>query len=204
MNRSRQLIFGELNNENDCFEVIAVMSSNDFIGRIHCVKNENDPSLWYYGDLFVVPEYRRKGIAKQIIRTAINHLSEIGAKTLRCYVEPDNIPSINLQKSLGLVERPFETFNTFTNDGQIMYEIEIPSILSVISATVYEAYFVRMIFVQNKKELHTDNISLSEWKQILSAYDPDEKHFLICKTESRGRYACGFFNKKTWDSRVVG
>ncbi len=63
-NRSRQYIFDELVNSNDCFGVIATTAKNQIIGRIHCVRNENNPHLWYYGDLFVIPEYRRRGIAK--------------------------------------------------------------------------------------------------------------------------------------------
>ena len=54
-NRSRQYIFDELVNSNDCFGVIATTAKNQVIGRIHCVKNENNPHLWYYGDLFVIP-----------------------------------------------------------------------------------------------------------------------------------------------------
>ncbi len=180
-NRSRQYIFDELVNGNDCFGVIATTSNDDVIGRIHCVRNERDHSLWYYGDLFVIPEYRRNGIAKQMIHTTINHLSEIGASVLRCYVEPNNLPSRNLQVSIGFKEKDFENFNDFTNDGEIMYEINIPNSLTTIPATINEAYFVRILFAQNKEVLNIPNISLAEWKEILSAEDPDEEHFMICK-----------------------
>ena len=181
INRSRQYIFDELINSNDCFGVIATTSKNQVIGRIHCVKNESNPRLWYYGDLFVTPEYRRNGIAKQMIHAATNHLSEMGATTLRCYVKPDNIPSRNLQMSLCFLEKPFESFNDFTNDGEIMYELDIPNSLTIIPATTTEAYFVRILFAQNKDILNSGNISLSEWREILSVEDSDEKHFLICK-----------------------
>ena len=180
-NRSRQYIFDELVNGNDCFGVIATTSRNQVIGRIHCVKNESDPCLWYYGDLFVTPEYRRNGIAKQIILAAINYLSEIGATNLRCYVNPNNVPSRNLQVILGFSEKLFEPFNGFINDGEIMYELDLPSPLTVIPATINEAYFVRILFAQNRDVLNHGNITLSEWKEILSVEDPDEKHFLICK-----------------------
>ena len=181
VNRSRQYIFDELINENDCFGVIATTSNGEVVGRTHCVRNEIDPLLWYYGDLFVIPEYRRIGIAKQMIHTAMKHLSEMGAATLRCYVEPNNIPSRNLQISVGFTEKAFETFNDFINDGKIMYEINIPNCLTIIPATIHEAYFVRILFAQNKDALNSSDISLSEWKELLSAENPDEKHFLICK-----------------------
>lgn len=180
-NRSRLYIFEELLSGNDCFGVIATTSNNEVVGRLHCVKNETNPLLWYYGDLFVIPEYSRMGVAKQMIHTAINHLSEIGATTLRCYVEPNNMPSRNLQISVGFSEKTFESFNSFINDGEIMYEIDIPNCLTIIPATIHEAYFVRILFVQNKDSLNTSDISLREWKELLSAEDPDEKHFLICK-----------------------
>ena len=181
VNRSRQYVFDEIMDENDCFGVVATTQNNDVVGRLHCVKNEINPKLWYYGDLFVIPEYRRVGIASQMIRTAINHLSELGATTLRCYVEPDNTPSRNLQLSVGFSEQPFELFNNFTNDGQIMYETKVPNNLTIIPATKNEAYFVRILFVQSKRNLNVSDISLNEWKELLSANDNDEKHFLICK-----------------------
>lgn len=51
----------------------------------------------------------------------------------------------------------------------------------MIPATVNEAYFVRILFIQNRDALNTDNISLEEWKDLLAANDPDERHFLVCK-----------------------
>lgn len=182
VNRSRQYIFDELIiNNNDCFGVIAVNSNNEVIGRMHCVKNESNPELWYYGDLFVVKEYRRNGIATRMIKAAIEHLSEIGATQLICYVEPENTASRNLQTSAGFVEKAFETFNGFITDGDIMYSLQIPTSYSVMPATVNEAYFVRVLFVLNREALKTGDISYSEWQELLSLKDSDEKHFLICK-----------------------
>lgn len=181
VNCVRKDVFDGLTDENDCFEVIAVTAKGEVVGRVHCIRNETDFSLWCYGDLFVTPEYRRMGIARQMAETAISRLSEMGAAVLRCYVDPDNMPSRNLQKSIGFEEKPFKTFNLLDNDGEIMYEIKIPSCFCVIPATSDEAYFVRIMFVQNKNELKTENISLHEWKELLSADNSDEKHFLICK-----------------------
>ena len=190
VNCVRNAVFDELTDENDCFEVIAMTAKGEVVGRMHCIRNETDYSLWYYGDLFVTPEYRRMGIARQMVETAISRLSEIGAAVLRCYVDPNNMPSRNLQKSIGFEEKPFKTFNCLCNDGQIMHEIKIPSCFCVIPATVNEAYFVRIMFVQNKSELKTENISLNEWKELLSADNPDEKHFLICKGAVPACYMC--------------
>ena len=181
VNRSRQYIFDEIMNENDCFGVVATAANRAVIGRLHCVRNETDPKLWYYGDLFVIPEYRRMGIASKMINAALDHLSDLGAVTLRCYVEPENAPSRDLQASVGFSEKNFETFNDFINDGEIMYEMPVPNNLTVIPATENEAYFARILFAQNKEILHAEDIGFSEWSELLSLNDRDEKHFMICK-----------------------
>ena len=181
VNRSRQYIFDEIANGNDCFGVLAVTSSGELVGRIHCVQNEQDPSRWYYGDLFVKAEYRRMGIAKQMLSAAITHLTERGASSLCCFVEPCNLASKSLQLSMGFAEREHKPFNGFITDGEIMYERAIENGLSVIPATADEAYFVTVLFAQNRYALHADRILLDEWKTYLSAGDEDERHFLICK-----------------------
>lgn len=180
--RSRQYVFDRfVLDEHDGFEIVATASDNEVIGRIHCVQNDSDPLLWYYGDLFVVPEYRRLGIAKEMISTVIQHLSELGASTLRCYVDPNNLPSRNLQISMGFVEKTFETFNNFENEGDIMFEREIPSCFSCVPATEEDAYFARILFVQNRDSLHIGDIGMDEWRRRLSAKNNDERHFLVCK-----------------------
>ena len=179
--RSRQYVFDQFLDENDWLEVVAVTSDNEVVGRIHCVQNNSNPSLWYYGDLFVVAEYRRRGIAKQMVAAAIQHLSELGATVLRCYVEPDNQPSRNLQRSMGFSEKPFETFNDFDNEGDVMFEKDVPSCFACVSATVEDAYFVRIMFVMNRERLNIGDISMDEWRQRLSAQDDEVRHFLICK-----------------------
>ena len=180
--RSRQYVFDRfVLDENDGFEVVAIAVNNEVVGRIHCVQNDSNSSLWYYGDLFVVPEYRRCGIAKELIGAAVQHLSELGASVLRCYVEPNNLLSRNLQISMGFAEKPFETFNDFENEGEIMFEKEMPSCFSCVPATAEDAYFVRIMFVMNRDRLHMGDISMNEWQQRLSVKNDDERHFLICK-----------------------
>ena len=147
VNRLRQDVFDEITNGNDCFGVIALTAKNEVIGRLHCVRNKENIKMWYYGDLFVIPEYRRMGIATQMIEKAKSHLSEIGAQSLCCYVEPDNVASRQLQISVGFSERTFCTFNNFMNDGEIMYELQIVNNFCIIPATVDEAYFVRKLLI---------------------------------------------------------
>lgn len=60
------------------------------------------------------------------------------------------------------------------------FENKSDMILSVKEATINDAEFVGRIFSQNRAALHAENISLSEWKEILSVKDADEKHFIVC------------------------
>lgn len=104
----------------------------------------------------------------------MNHLGELGALTLRTYVEPNNKPSIELQKDLGFTKSPFEKFNNLINDDQIMFDFGLPRPYSVIPATEDEADFVMMFYQQNIDYLHGKPSSLDEWKAILSNNDVDE------------------------------
>ncbi len=165
----------------DCFCVVACDCEENVIGRLYCIQNEQDEKLWYYGDLFVVKEYRKMGIASRMLKAAINHLLELNARTLRCYVESDNHASISLQKSTGFCEKPYKPFNELINDGQLMFELELKDDITVIPATVDEARFVTMFYRQNETALHGGNITFDEFKMMLSAEDADEQNFLICR-----------------------
>lgn len=76
--------------ETDCFNVIAQNEAGDVVGRLFCLQNAQNKSLWYYGDLFVVPEYRRRHIAQRMLEFAENVLFDKWCSTLRCYVEAEN------------------------------------------------------------------------------------------------------------------
>lgn len=179
-NRVRRMVY-DGKYDSDCFNVIAADKAGNVVGRLYCLQNQADPSLWYYGDLFVAPELRRMGIATKMAEAAFERLKESGAEKLRTYVEPSNQASLALQKSLGFSERPYEVFDHLLNEGDIMFEIMIPPLLNVVPATVDEAVFVCMFYTQNIKALHGEKTAFSDWKEILSKNDPDEQNFLICK-----------------------
>ena len=180
VNRIRRMTYGD-DYSADCFEVVALDQRDEVIGRLYCIQNEQDKQLWYYGDLFVVSEYRRMGVAKRMIRAAIDHLVELGAKVLRSYVAPDNAPSIALQKSVGFLEKPYRKFNDLIHENEAMFELALPSPYTVIPAGAEEAPFVMIFYRQNMEALHGAPISLEEWRDILSAEDEDERNFLICR-----------------------
>ena len=179
INKIKERIYCDIY-ESDCFTVVAVARNGEVIGRIYCVQSIDEKDLWYYGDLFVIPKWRRKGIAVQMIRAAISHLSGISAKVLCCYVEPDNYASIALQKSIGFLEKPFRNFNNLLNEGRKYFEIDIPALLSAVKATAHDAVFAAWFYKQNEDALHGGNISYQEFKSAFLSDDSDEQNFLLC------------------------
>ncbi len=165
---------------SDCFNVIAINAVGEVIGRMFCLKNQLQPSLWYYGDLAVCPEYRRQHIASKMLAAAIESLISRGCSVLRTYVEPENIASLKLQASFGFSEKPYEVFDNLLNEGELMLEKEL-SVYSVFPATANDARFITMIYGKNKDILHGNTIIFDEWEKLLSKNDPDEAHFLIHK-----------------------
>lgn len=172
---------------SDCFNVIAINAVGEVIGRLYCLKNQSQPHLWYYGDLAVCPDYRRHHIASKMLAAAIESLMNRGCTVLRTYVEPENIPSLNLQAAFGFAEKPYEVFDNLLNEDQLMLEKEL-SLYFVNPATVDDAQFITMIYGKNADALHGNTIMFDEWKELLSKNDPDEAHFLIHK----GAMPCGW------------
>ena len=168
--------------ETDYFNVIAQSCSDDFVGRLCCIQNIDDPTLWYYGDLFVVENHRRKHIAEKMITTAFDLLKDKGCKTVRTYVDPQNTSSLELQKKLGFTEKPYQTFNDLINNGDLMFEKQFGQIYNAV--TVREKLDVKIVatlYNRNLKALHGDKISYAEWCKSILNNDTDEENFLICR-----------------------
>jgi len=193
---------------SDCFNVLALNADNIIIGRLFCLKNQENPKRWYHGDLFVSENYRRKGIASRMISAAIQKISDLGGEILHAYTAKTHIASLDLHKSLGFTEKSTVQFDHLIHgDEQIMLEYLIGSHYNVIPAGMYEAVFFMTFYMQNRKKLHGEHISYADWQKILSAEDSDEKHFLACKGAMP--LACLRINglknddKKAWISMLI-
>ena len=151
------------------------------MGRLFCLQNAENKRLWYYGDLFVVSEYRRRHIAQRMLEFAENVLFDKWCNTLRCYVEPENEASLAFQAKTGFTERPYQSFNELINDGQLMFEKELSTFNAAEAHGKIAAQYIAAIFGSNAEALHSRIIPCSEWCSLLSSDDPDEKHFLIRK-----------------------
>lgn len=190
---------------SDCFNVIA-SSGNKVIGRIQCLRSVTNTRLWYYGDMFVAPEYRRRHIATQMLNTAFEVLGDRGCRVVRAYVEPENIPSLGLQKKFGFKEVPYERFDDLLNEGELMFERDLQA-YTIVPASEEMALYICELCEQCAESLHIGEIVYrdfyNEIVQMLN--DTDEKNFLIY----RGAFPCawlklnGFTDDMGWLSMLA-
>jgi len=52
----------------------------------------------------VFPEFRSRGYATEAARRLLDFAKELGARTIRASVSPDNVPSLAIVRTLGLVK----------------------------------------------------------------------------------------------------
>lgn len=77
----------------------AAFSGDKFLGGVmtYLITEERSATE----NIFVLPEWRRKGVAKAFITEALKHLKEKGKTMATLCADGDNKPAINLYKSLG-------------------------------------------------------------------------------------------------------
>lgn len=84
-----------------------------------------------------------------------------------------------------------------SNDGQLMFEKEFPTFNAAEAHGKIAAQYIATIFGSNAQALHSEIIPYREWCSLLSANDPDEKHFLIRK----GGIPCAYLKVNGLESR---
>lgn len=107
------------------FCVVLYSKKNAVIGFAHFIQNSKETEKWFYTDLWVDEKYRRLGNAKILVTAGYKYLSNIGAKSLLCTVDNQNIPSIKTQISLGFKEIDSEPFEFFDTTDLLMFIKEI-------------------------------------------------------------------------------
>jgi len=94
------------------FTVTAV-SGERIVGAVNFMQNEDDRLNWYIGDLAVAEDFRRRGIARKMLKNGIERIACMsgGGEFIYSYIELDNEPSGRLHTSLGFADtgevRPF-------------------------------------------------------------------------------------------------
>ena len=73
---------------------------------------------WTIGNVAVLPEYRRRGIARQLVQAAVDYAQQRGARAVILNVLDGNVPAYRLYESLG-----FEPYSGMT---ELIYEQDGP------------------------------------------------------------------------------
>lgn len=72
-----------------------------FASAVHYIHpDKKQPELWI-NEVAVAPEYRRRGLAKQILQTLFDKARELGCKEAWVLTEPDNVAANALYRSVG-------------------------------------------------------------------------------------------------------
>jgi len=92
------------------FYVFAVQVEEQFVGYIFInylpkVGITNGRGWLYIDDLWVNPNFRRKGIANALMKKADNLSKEMNTAGLRLYVNTENPDGISLYKKCGYVQK---------------------------------------------------------------------------------------------------
>lgn len=191
-----------VNNPAEWFSV-AAFAENQLVGWVNFMQEPEKPLNWYLGDLAVIPEFRRKGIAKRMVKTGIDMISSkaSGGERICAYIEKDNKPSLSLFASLSFMDMgellPFWKLDF--GDNETAHMLFLNDKLTVKSGeTDYKA--VSRLYGGNIEALHGEKISDEEWQRLLSCGDKDEEHFLIYK----GSIPAAWLKVNGLDNRETG
>ena len=86
--------------EKKGFRIYFGEKDGEIIGKVHLELTDEGG---IYG-LGVLPEHRRKGYAREMLKFAVNTLIKDGAKEVMLQVDSENPNVLNLYKSCGFVE----------------------------------------------------------------------------------------------------
>lgn len=94
----------ELLDEKNPYQLFVRDENGLFAGYIASAEIKSRPNFLWIVELFVAPEYQGKGIASELLKSAINEAKKKGLNGVITQTEFENIPAQNLYKKLGFVE----------------------------------------------------------------------------------------------------
>lgn len=95
--------------EEDENQVLVAQMGGKLIGYIFFLRRAEFPLVTEYSwasvnELFVHPDYRRRGIATELMKRAFDYLEAMGVTCVRLNVMKDNRAAIGLYRNLGFEE----------------------------------------------------------------------------------------------------
>ena len=99
--------------------VLCCYIDGDFAGQIAFYCNDLETKEGYFSTLAVLPQFQGRGIAKALLKEAVEECRKSGMKTVRLYTHSNNATAIKMYNSFGFKEK------TSDRDGDIKFILEI-------------------------------------------------------------------------------
>ena len=115
------------------FEVVAWCKGR-VVGYLMCLRNPDDVSNWYVGEIHVDPEFKRRGIATAMYEKVFDKLSDYDlAKILCASVHPGNTASIGLHRKVGFKDSGLHTAfpGLMVDDDETEYRYKLYKTLKI-------------------------------------------------------------------------
>lgn len=93
-------IFSELRH---LFDGFVWEENGHIVGMVTAQKMGNERARWLIGTVATHPDYRRRGIAQQLVSRTLEHARDNGAQFCVLDIRADNAPAYNLYRSMGFV-----------------------------------------------------------------------------------------------------
>lgn len=95
------------------------------VGLVNLSPMGLDDQTWIIGNVAVLPEYRRKGIGRQLIQATVDLASQYRVRNVVLEVISDNLPAVKLYENKG-----FETYNTIVqlNRKATLENLAVPAL----------------------------------------------------------------------------
>ncbi|MHA1783768.1 MAG: GNAT family N-acetyltransferase [Candidatus Helarchaeota archaeon] len=75
-------------------DILVAIRDKKIVGFASFIKKGH----WYFGPFAVIPEFRKKGIGKELLKTSLNMMKGKGGGKIRLTVQKDNEMAIKLYK----------------------------------------------------------------------------------------------------------
>jgi ribosomal protein S18 acetylase RimI-like enzyme len=93
-------------------------------GLINYMRQRNAPE-WYIGNVTVLPDYRRRGIARRLVQATLDELRNRGARAAFLDVVVGNDPAFNLYKEMGFEEFT-QSCEYQLHKESLIYPVQLP------------------------------------------------------------------------------
>jgi ribosomal protein S18 acetylase RimI-like enzyme len=98
------LILGRISDTfRHTFDGFVYEEQGRIVALVNILRAGLNKKRWEIGNVATHPEYRGKGLARQLVKRAIEHAREHGAEMCELDVRDDNLPAYKLYESLGFI-----------------------------------------------------------------------------------------------------